>query len=207
NEQDVVERQPVARELAVELDEAFQLRLVEIQTLHPSNLPKVPDGSVDLRPDRPAISDRRNAERVDLRAAPQAAPQVDTGSGSRTSTAFCSRHGSRGSKRPAPTSSVEAAPAATAARSESSSGRSAVRAARKAASSTSPAPTPETGSTCGATARSRRRFRSSRKSAKLRVSDVINTFRAPISAIRSTAIRQSSSSPPSSPPSRPPSPR
>src|SRR5438046_360353 len=45
DEQDVVEGQPFARELAVELDEAFQLRLVEVQTLHPLKITNGPDGS------------------------------------------------------------------------------------------------------------------------------------------------------------------
>ena len=64
-----------------------------------------------------------------------------------TSTAGWSRPAWRGSKRPAPSSSVEAAPAATAARSCSSGGRPALRAARNAPSSASPVPTFETGST------------------------------------------------------------
>jgi hypothetical protein len=57
DEQDVVERQPFARELAVELDEAFQLRLVEIQTLHPPRIPRGPDGSTNLPACRSAGSD------------------------------------------------------------------------------------------------------------------------------------------------------
>ena len=71
-----------------------------------------------------------------------------------TSTPAWSRCAWRGSKRPAPSSSVDAAPAATAARSCSSGGRPALprgeerrRAARRRA------PTVETGSTRGATTR------------------------------------------------------
>ena len=107
---------------------------------------------------------------------------------SRTSTELCNRAASRGSKRPAPTSSVDAAPAATALRSESSSDRWASSATSNPASKTSPDPTAETGSTWGASARNSVRFRSARKSPKLRDSEVMRTLRAPMSAIRSRAI-------------------
>ncbi len=57
-----------------------------------------------------------------------------------------------------------------------------------------PAPTVETGSSRGATARNRRNSFSSCRSATQPPSVVISTLRAPISAIRSSASRKSSSS-------------
>src|SRR4029079_3432798 len=104
-----------------------------------------------------------------------------TGWSSASSMPAASVAANAGSKRPAPTSRTEAAPAATARRIESSGSRSSTSAARSGPRSTAPDPTPETGSTNGANARIRLVLRPTRSNAKHPFSSVIRTFRAPIS--------------------------
>ena len=90
---------------------------------------KKPRRRVSPGPEKPSVASPLNWQSI-VSASPDVG-QCATGSSSTTSTPPVRRLASRGSNRPAPTSSVEAAPAATAARSASSIGLPACRAARK----------------------------------------------------------------------------